>query len=109
MQTRTFLPAIAILVSGVLVALAVTTAHAQTEGTPLQFERGFPTAVTAENAYDATDPRRAIEAYKFFFVIMQSEGVMEQMVCNGAVIDEVGHVMATSRLQQFAAANADTP
>lgn len=109
MQTRTFLPAIAILVSGVLVALAVTTAHAQTEGTPLQFERGFPTAVTAKNAYDATDLRRAIEAYKFFFGTMQSEAVMQQMLSNGAVINEVGHVMATSPLQQFAAANADTP
>ncbi len=32
-----------------------------------QFERGFPTAVTAEKAHDAADLRRAIEAYKFFF------------------------------------------
>ena len=92
-------------------ALTLTTACSspQPEDSTLQFERGFPTAVTAQNVYDATDLRRAIEAYKFFFGTMQSEAVMQQMLSNGAVINEVGHVMATSPLQQFAAANADTP
>ena len=90
-------------------ALAVTTAHAQTAETPLQFERGFPTAGTAQKAYDATDLRRAIEAYKFFFPTMGSEAVMQQMLSNGAKINEVGHVMATSPRQQFGGANADTP
>ncbi len=52
-------------------ALAVTAAHAQTAESPLQFERGFPTAGTAEKAHDASDLRRAIEAYKFFYPTTQ--------------------------------------
>ncbi len=40
---------------------------------------------------------------------MGSEAVMQQMLSNGAKINEVGHVMATSPLQQFGGANADTP
>ena len=60
------------------------------------FERGYPTAVTAEKAHYAADLRRAIEAYKFFFPTLGSEAVMQQMLSNGAKINEVGHVMATS-------------
>ncbi len=90
-------------------ALAVTTTHAQSAESPLQFERGFPAAGTAEKAYDAADLRRAIEAYKFFYPTMSTEAVMQQMLSNGAKINEVGHVMATSPLQQFGGANADTP
>ena len=90
-------------------ALAVTIAHAQTAERPLQFERGFPATGTAEKAHDAADLRRAIEAYKFFFPTMGSEAVMQQMLSNGAKINEIGHVMATSPRQQFGGANADTP
>ena len=65
------------------------TATTNVQDTPAySFERGFPTAVTSENVYDATDLRRAIEAYKFFFGTMQSEAVMQQMLSNGAVINE---------------------
>jgi hypothetical protein len=90
-------------------ALAVSTAHAQTAESPLQFERGFPVAGTAEKVYDASDLRRAIEAYKFFYPTMGSEAVMQQMLTNGAKINEVGHVMATWPRIQFGTANADTP
>jgi len=90
-------------------ALAVTNTQAQTTDSPSQFERGYPTAVTAEKAHDASDLRRAIEAYKFFFPTLGSEAVMQQMLSNGAEINEVGHVMATTPLQQFGGANADTP
>ncbi len=61
-------------------ALAVTIAHAQTAEKPLQFERGYPIAGTAESSYDASDMRRAIEAYKFFFPTMGTEAVMQQML-----------------------------
>ncbi len=86
-------------------------ACAESDGTPEgnQFERRYPTAVTAEEAHNAADLRRAIEAYKFFFPTLGSEAVMQQMLSNGAVINEVGHVMATTPLQQFGGANADTP
>ncbi len=73
------------------------------------FERGFPADGTAEKVYDATDLRRAIEAYKFFYPTMGSEAVMQQMLSNGAKVNEVGHVMATWPRIQFGAANSDTP
>jgi hypothetical protein len=73
------------------------------------FERGFPTAGTAEKAYDASDLRRAIEAYKFFYATMGSEAVMQQMLFNGAKINKIGHVMAVQPRIQFAATNSDTP
>ncbi len=100
---------LAVSLVALVCALAVTTAHAQTAESPLQFERGYPTAVTAEKAHYAIDLRRAIEAYKFFFPTLGSEAVMQQMLSNGAKINEVGHVMATTPLQQFGGANADTP
>ena len=74
-----------------------------------QFQRGFPLEGTAQQANDASDLRRAIEAYKFFFPTMGSEAVMQQMLSNGAAINEIGHVMATWPRIQFGAANSDTP
>ncbi len=100
---------LAVSLAALMCALAVTTTQAQSAETTLQFERGFPTAVTAKKAHAAADLRRAIEAYKFFYPTLGSEAVMQQMLSNGAKINEVGHVMATSPLQQFGGANADTP
>ena len=74
-----------------------------------QFERGFPAAGTAERAYAAADLRRVIEAYKFFFLTIASEAVMQQGQAAGAKDNEVGTVMATGPRQQFGAANSDTP
>ncbi len=95
--------------AALICALAVTTACAPTAASQYKFERGFPATGTAEKAYDAADLRRAIEAYKFFYPTMATEAVMQQMLSNGAKINEIGHVMATSPLQQFGGANADTP
>ena len=97
------------LVAALVCALAVATAHGQTAETPLQFERGFPVAGTAESSYDASDLRRAIEAYKFFYPTMGTEAVMQQILAAGAKVNEVGIVMATSPRQQFGGANAYTP
>ncbi len=99
----------AVSLAPLICALAVTTTHAQTAESTLQFERGYPSDVTAEKAHYTADLRRAIEAYKFFFPTLGTEAVMQQMLSNGAVINEVGHVMATSPIQQFAGANVDTP
>ncbi len=90
-------------------ALPVTTIQAQTAESTLQFERGYPVAGTAQEAYDASDLRRAIEAYKFFFPTMGTEAVMQQMLSNNAKVNEIGHVMATWPRIQFGAANSDTP
>ncbi len=92
-----------------VVLVLATTAYAQSAEPPLQFERGYPVAGTAQNVYDASDLRRAIEAYKFFYPTMGTEAVMQQMLANGAKINEVGHVMSASPQIQFGATNADTP
>ncbi len=94
------------MIASLLVVAATTSVYAES---PLQFERGFPTAGTAEKAHAASDLRRAIEAYKFFYPTMGSEAVMQQMLSNGAKINEIGHVMATWPRIQFGAANSDTP
>jgi hypothetical protein len=48
-------------------ALGATTAHAQPADSSYKFERGYPVAGTAERVHDASDMRRAIEAYKFVY------------------------------------------
>jgi len=97
------------ILAALLCAFTVTTTHAQTAESTLQFERGYPIAGTAESSYDASDMRRAIEAYKFFFPTMGTEAVMQQMLSNNAKVNEIGHVMATWPRIQFGAANSDTP
>ena len=101
---------LAVSLSVLVCAPAVTSASAQTAESPLQFERGFPTAVTAEKAHAAADLRRAIEAYKFFFPTMGTEAVMQQMLSNGAKVNENrprdGHLATAFN---SAAANSDTP
>ena len=103
-RLKYFLPAFLILI---VLSLGCTNSNENNNETNLEasensyeFELGFPTDVTTQSVYDATDLRRATEAYKFFFGTMQSEVVMQQMLSNGAVINEVGHVMATSPLRQ---------
>jgi len=89
--------------------LALFINHAQAAGSPYKFERGFPTAGTVEAAYDASDLRRAIEAFKFFYGTVATEAVMQQGQAAGGKVNEIGIVMATSPRQQFGGANADTP
>ena len=44
----------------------------------MAFERGFPAPGAAEQAYDASELRRAIEAYKFFYGTVATEAVMHR-------------------------------
>jgi hypothetical protein len=85
--------------------------HAATHAEEIfhEFERGYPSANTASNIYDASDLRRAIVAYKAFVPTLATEAVIQQMISHGARPNEVGMVMATSPRQQFQAANSDTP
>lgn len=75
-----------------------------------RFTRGFPADdETIKQAQDATDLRRAIEAYKFFFPTLATEAVMQQFEPNGAIPNEVGIIMPQDPEQQFSLANQDTP
>lgn len=97
--------AVAVIALGIFI---VTPALAQE--LPYTFRHGFPAnEETIKRAQDATDQRRAIEAYKFFFPTVATEAVMQQFGPNGAVPNEVGIIMPQDPEQQFSLANQDTP
>lgn len=74
-----------------------------------QFERGFPLEGTAAQVYDASDLRRAIEAYKVFVPTVASEAVIQQIAGQGGRPNEMGMVHPNQPMQQFQATNSDTP
>jgi hypothetical protein len=84
-----------------------TTAYAQ--DSEYTFKLGFPSGNTIQAATDATDSRRAIEAYKFFYPTVATEGVFQQFVPHGMAWNKVGIIMPQDPEQQFAYANQDTP
>ena len=80
------------------------------EESPYTFTRGFPANdETIKKAQDATDQRRAIEAYKFFFPTVATEAVIQQFKPHGAIPNKVGIIMPQDPEQQFSVANQDTP
>ena len=82
----------------------------QAADSPYAFKRGFPAnAETIQRAEDATDLRRAIEAYKYFYPTVATEAVMQQFQPHGAVPNKVGIIMPQDPEQQFSVANQDTP
>ena len=88
--------------------IAVTAALAQ--DSTYTFKQGFPAdAETIKKAQDATDLRRAIEAYKFFFPTVATEAVIQQFKPHGAIPNKVGIIMPQDPEQQFSVANQDTP
>src|SRR4051794_40924910 len=42
-----------------------------------QFERGFPTTVAAQKAYDELDLNRAVEAYRFFYPTVSGSAIFK--------------------------------
>ncbi|MEH6592573.1 MAG: DUF1254 domain-containing protein [Halioglobus sp.] len=80
------------------------------EESPYTFTRGFPAnPETIKKAQDATDLRRAIEAYKFFYPTVATEAVIQQFKPHGAIPNKVGIIMPQDPEQQFSVANQDTP
>jgi len=93
----------------VVVMLAAVQTRAQSNS-PYKFQGGFPASnETIMRARDATDLRRAIEAYKFFFPTVATEAVMQQFEPHGAIPNKVGIIMPQDPEQQFSLANQDTP
>ena len=77
---------------------------------PYSLTRGFPTdAATIKKAQDASDLRRAIEAYKYFSPTVETEAVIQMFQPHGAVANKVGIIMPQDAEQQFSVANQDTP
>lgn len=75
---------------------------------PYKFELGYPTLDTAERAYNDTDLDRAIEAYKFFYPTVSTEGLM-QGISPSDNPNQGGVKMAVGPRQQILTGNSDTP
>ena len=104
--TKAILAVVAIATMGTGCA---TTQQAFAQGNEYTFKLGFPSGDTAQAANDATDLRRAIEAYKFFYPTVATEGVFQQFEPHGMLWNEVGIIMPQDPEQQFLYANQDTP
>lgn len=90
--------------------VVLTGMSVQAEDLPYTFTRGFPAnSQTIKQAQDATDLRRAIEAYKFFFPTVATEAVIQQFKPHGIIPNKVGIIMPQDPEQQFSVANQDTP
>jgi len=101
-------PIQSLLLACLLAAAVGVSACAQTS--PYAFTRGFPANdETIRRAQDATDLRRAIEAYKFFFPTVATEAVIQQFKPHGVIPNKVGIIMPQDPEQQFSVANQDTP
>jgi hypothetical protein len=102
MKSRTILIALVTL-------LAMTTVMSTlAEESPYRFTRGFPAdETTIKQAQDATDLRRAIETYKFFFPTVATEAVIQQFEPHGAIPNKVGIIMPQDPEQQFSVANQE--
>jgi len=80
------------------------------QDSPYTFKHGFPAnPETIKKAQDATDLRRAIEAYKFFFPTVATEAVIQQFKPHGTIPNKVGIIMPQDPEQQFSVSNQDTP
>jgi len=101
-----------LLAAALVGALASTAAHAQAAESLYMFERGYPAAGTAERAYNASDLRRAIEAYKFFYPTIATEALMQQVQQAqpaGTKPNQLSVKMATAPRHQVPTGNSDTP
>ena len=88
----------------------VTSAESKAPSNTYSLKNGVPAdQKTIDQAHYATNLRRAIEAYKFFFPTLATEAVMQQFEPHGAIANEVGIIMPQDPEQQFSVANQDTP
>jgi len=98
------------LLSATLIITMLAGVPLLAEEAPYSFTRGFPANdETIKRAQDATDLRRAIEAYKFFFPTVATEAVIQQFKPHGAIPNKVGIIMPQDPEQQFSVSNQDTP
>lgn len=91
--------------SSALVANA--TSSSASADSPYKFERGYPAAGTAERAYNDTDLGRAIEAYKFFYPTVSSEGLLQDFATDKP--NQGGIKVAAGPRHQLLTGNGDTP
>lgn len=73
------------------------------------FERGYPAASTAQDAWDASDLNRAVEAYKFFYPTVSGLAIFEGNAKVGIVPNKVFGTLDTQPKHVGFTLNSDTP
>jgi hypothetical protein len=89
------------------VAVTNATSTSTSDDSPYKFERGYPAPGTAERAYNDTDLGRAIEAYKYFYPTVSTEGLLQGFATDKP--NQGGVKMAVGPRQQILTGNGDTP
>lgn len=73
------------------------------------FKNGFPTEKTVQQAYDAADLNRAVEAYKFFYPTVSGAAIVRGNGQIGVVANKVFGILDCAPEQLVFTANSDTP
>ncbi|HEY4212528.1 MAG TPA: DUF1254 domain-containing protein [Steroidobacteraceae bacterium] len=74
-----------------------------------EFERGFPLAQTAREAYDDADLNRAVQAYRFFYPTVSGAAIVKGNMEIGLVPNKVFGILDCGPEQVVFTANSDTP
>jgi hypothetical protein len=81
----------------------------QTADNGYSFERGYPTADTAKQATDDSDFSRAVQAYRFWYPTVSTEGIMNGNRSVGILDNQSFGIAAAGPRQVGFTLNADTP
>ncbi|HEY1922998.1 MAG TPA: DUF1254 domain-containing protein [Tepidisphaeraceae bacterium] len=82
---------------------------AASSGADYTFERGFPTADTAQRAYDDADLNRAIEAYRFFYPTVSGSAIFKGNAKLGIIPNKVFGTLDSQPKHVGFTLNSDTP
>ncbi|MEU1226198.1 DUF1254 domain-containing protein [Streptomyces sp. NPDC005828] len=75
----------------------------------VEFRDGYPVAESAAAAFERSDLRRAVEAYRFFYPVVSMEGIMRGTRAAGAVDNESAPILVARPLHVGFTLNSDTP
>ncbi|MEP9375963.1 DUF1254 domain-containing protein [Aquabacter sp. CN5-332] len=89
----------------------MSAAMAQTApaASPYAFEKGYPTAQAAKQAYDDADFQRAVTAYRFWYPTVSMEGIFNGNRALGLEDNAAMAIMAAGPRQVGFTLNSDTP
>ncbi|MFJ4686819.1 DUF1254 domain-containing protein [Streptomyces sp. NPDC088789] len=74
-----------------------------------EFRGGFPVADSAARSFDATDARRAVEAYRFFYPVVSMEAILRGTRATGARDNVSAPVLVARPHHVGFTLNSDTP
>ncbi|MFJ9430951.1 DUF1254 domain-containing protein [Streptomyces sp. NPDC101490] len=75
----------------------------------VEFRGGYPVAESAAASFDRSDPRRAVEAYRFFYPVVSMEAILHGTRAAGAVDNESAPLVVARPHHVGFTLNSDTP